>query len=90
MTAVVLIAAVLGDRGLSRRHLRGGGWGAGIALWGNLMAGVVLPVLVLLISWGERKDARLSTFCGARGLRPRRYRREDRNIEKQKKLEKSS
>ena len=29
--------------------------GRGIALWGNLMAGVVLPVLVLLISWGREK-----------------------------------
>lgn len=54
VTAVVLIAAVLGiaafPDGISAEEA-----GRGIALWGNLMAGVVLPVLVLLISWGREK-----------------------------------
>ena len=50
MTTAVLTAVVLGGAafpdGISAERA-----GRGIALWGNLIAGVGIPALVVLISW---------------------------------------
>ena len=45
LTAVVLGVAAFPD-GISAERA-----GRGIALWGNLIAGVGIPALVVLISW---------------------------------------